>query len=369
MVNVTLPGRTPCRRSQRHPQSSLWGVGMRQNCAMSSLAHPNRGSCRPSTPCGRSSATTGPTSTARSCGAWAATSRSSTRSPTTSFTTAANGCGRSPCCSPPAPAAPGEPEPRRGGRHHRVHPYGDAAARRRRRQLGPAPRPANGERRIRQPGERARRRLPLLALVPDDGRARRDCAILDVLANATNTIAEGEVLQLMNCNNPDTGEADYMEVIYRKTAKLFEAGTRHRRDPREARRRHRASARDLRPASRASVPARRRRARLRREAGGARQEHRRRSRRRQAHAAADLRDGPRQRSRAAHDSRGDRDGRHAQPDVDSARDRDLGRAALHGGARSRSEVEIAIAALAPLPPSKFRDGLVELAQFAVQRRY
>ena len=50
--------------------------------------------------------------------------------------------------------------------------------------------------------------------------------ILEVLANATNTIAEGEVLQLMNCNNPDTSEADYMEVIYRKTAKLFEAGTR-----------------------------------------------------------------------------------------------------------------------------------------------
>ena len=50
--------------------------------------------------------------------------------------------------------------------------------------------------------------------------------ILDTLANATNTIAEGEVLQLMNCNNPDTTEADYMEVIYRKTAKLFEAGTR-----------------------------------------------------------------------------------------------------------------------------------------------
>jgi octaprenyl-diphosphate synthase len=50
--------------------------------------------------------------------------------------------------------------------------------------------------------------------------------ILEVLANTTNTIAEGEVLQLMNCNNPNTTEADYMEVIYRKTAKLFEAGTR-----------------------------------------------------------------------------------------------------------------------------------------------
>jgi octaprenyl-diphosphate synthase len=51
-----------------------------------------------------------------------------------------------------------------------------------------------------------------------------DIRILDVLADATNTIAEGEVLQLMNCNNPDITERDYMEVIYRKTAKLFEAG-------------------------------------------------------------------------------------------------------------------------------------------------
>jgi len=50
--------------------------------------------------------------------------------------------------------------------------------------------------------------------------------IQEVMANATNTIAEGEVLQLMNCNNPDISETDYMEVIYRKTAKLFEAGTR-----------------------------------------------------------------------------------------------------------------------------------------------
>ena len=49
--------------------------------------------------------------------------------------------------------------------------------------------------------------------------------ILQVLADATNTIAEGEVLQLMNCNEPDTTEDDYLEVIYRKTAKLFEAGT------------------------------------------------------------------------------------------------------------------------------------------------
>jgi len=48
--------------------------------------------------------------------------------------------------------------------------------------------------------------------------------IMDVLADATNTIAEGEVLQLMNCRNPETTEAQCVEVIYRKTAKLFEAG-------------------------------------------------------------------------------------------------------------------------------------------------
>ncbi|CAG0945675.1 octaprenyl-diphosphate synthase [Gammaproteobacteria bacterium] len=48
--------------------------------------------------------------------------------------------------------------------------------------------------------------------------------IMDVLANATNTIAEGEVMQLMNCRDPETTEARYLQVIYRKTGKLFEAG-------------------------------------------------------------------------------------------------------------------------------------------------
>ena len=49
--------------------------------------------------------------------------------------------------------------------------------------------------------------------------------IMQVLADATNIIAEGEVLQLMNCNDPGTTEASYMQVIYSKTAKLFEAAT------------------------------------------------------------------------------------------------------------------------------------------------
>jgi octaprenyl-diphosphate synthase len=47
--------------------------------------------------------------------------------------------------------------------------------------------------------------------------------ILELMSAATNVIAEGEVMQLMNCNDPDLSEADYMQVIYSKTARLFEA--------------------------------------------------------------------------------------------------------------------------------------------------
>lgn len=50
--------------------------------------------------------------------------------------------------------------------------------------------------------------------------------VMQVLAEATNTIAEGEVLQLMNCHDPRVGEGAYLEVIRRKTAKLFEAAAR-----------------------------------------------------------------------------------------------------------------------------------------------
>jgi len=53
-----------------------------------------------------------------------------------------------------------------------------------------------------------------------------DMRVMQVLAEATNTIAEGEVLQLMNCHDPDVDESRYLEVIRRKTAKLFEASAR-----------------------------------------------------------------------------------------------------------------------------------------------
>ena len=50
--------------------------------------------------------------------------------------------------------------------------------------------------------------------------------VLDVLADATNVIAEGEVLQLMNMHDPDLSVEDYLRVIRYKTAKLFEASAR-----------------------------------------------------------------------------------------------------------------------------------------------
>ena len=53
-----------------------------------------------------------------------------------------------------------------------------------------------------------------------------DMRVMAVLAEATNTIAEGEVLQLLNVHNADTDEVRYLEVVRRKTAKLFEAATR-----------------------------------------------------------------------------------------------------------------------------------------------
>ncbi|HET6630754.1 MAG TPA: octaprenyl diphosphate synthase [Woeseiaceae bacterium] len=62
--------------------------------------------------------------------------------------------------------------------------------------------------------------------------------VMQILADATNTIAAGEVMQLMNVHDPDLSEASYRQVIYRKTARLFEAGAQiaavlAKRDPRD----------------------------------------------------------------------------------------------------------------------------------------
>lgn len=48
--------------------------------------------------------------------------------------------------------------------------------------------------------------------------------VIEIMADTTNVIAAGEVLQLMNAHDADTSEERYLEVIYRKTARLFEAG-------------------------------------------------------------------------------------------------------------------------------------------------
>jgi len=53
-----------------------------------------------------------------------------------------------------------------------------------------------------------------------------DIRVMRTLADATNTIAEGEVLQLLNCHDADVGTASYLHVIHCKTAKLFEAAMR-----------------------------------------------------------------------------------------------------------------------------------------------
>ena len=50
--------------------------------------------------------------------------------------------------------------------------------------------------------------------------------VMQILAETTNVIAEGEVMQLMNCHDAETTEQRYLDVIHAKTAKLFEAATR-----------------------------------------------------------------------------------------------------------------------------------------------
>jgi octaprenyl-diphosphate synthase len=54
----------------------------------------------------------------------------------------------------------------------------------------------------------------------------KNLRVLDILADATNVIAEGEVLQLMNMHDPDLAVDEYLRVIRFKTAKLFEASAR-----------------------------------------------------------------------------------------------------------------------------------------------
>ena len=115
-----------------------------------------------------------------------------------------------------------------------------------------------------------------------------DMRVMRILADTTNRIAEGEVLQLLNVHNPDVDEAAYLRVIERKTAVLFSAATQLGALLAGVSRCAGTGVCGLRDESRVCVPDRRRCARLCVGCGNARQEHRRRSRRRQGDVAADL---------------------------------------------------------------------------------
>ena len=151
--------------------------------------------------------------------------------------------------------------PPHAGGGDRDDPHGDAAARRRRRRIEAAARPRHRQRDVRQRRERAGRRFSLFARVPAHG-GLGSLRVLEILSNATNVIAEGEVLQLINSGDPDLDEDAYLAVIQRKTAKLFEAAAQLGAVLGGAPPERRGRACALRHASRHRVPADRRRARL-----------------------------------------------------------------------------------------------------------
>ena len=144
--------------------------------------------------------------------------------------------------------------------------------------------------------------------------------VLEVLADATNVIAEGEVLQLMNMHDPDLAVDDYLRVIRFKTAKLFEASARLGAVLADA---DRARSRKPAPptAARSAPPSSSIDDLLDYEGAtdAARQERRRRPARRQADAAAADRDGARHAGGARADPPRDRARRGRAPGRDRRR--------------------------------------------------
>ncbi len=195
-----------------------------------------------------------------------------------------------------------------------------------------------------------------------------DMRIQQVMANATNTIAEGEVLQLMNAHDPDTTEERYLEVIYRKTAKLFEAGAQVA-----------AIVADAGPAVEQAMIA------YGRHLGAAFQ---------LVDDALDYHSSPEERGKNLGDDIAE--GKPTLPIIHAlahatAEDAALLRAAVENGGlddleritrtiestggleytarAARREKDIAVAALAALPDTEYRRALVALAEFAVARTY
>jgi octaprenyl-diphosphate synthase len=198
--------------------------------------------------------------------------------------------------------------------------------------------------------------------------AVRSQRVIEIMAEATNIIAEGEVLQLMNARDPDTTEQRYLEVIHRKTAQLFQAG-----------------AEVAAVVSGAPLEQQRALARYGRHLGTAYQ---------LVDDVLDYDSDPETRGKNLGDDLAE--GKPTLPLIHALRNGDaataaLIRAAITDGGRAQlgeilaaiestggleytarlaqTEADQALAALAALPETPFRSGLAALARFAIERRH
>jgi octaprenyl-diphosphate synthase len=198
--------------------------------------------------------------------------------------------------------------------------------------------------------------------------AVRSQRVIEIMAEATNVIAEGEVLQLMNARDPETTEQRYLEVIHRKTAQLFQAG-----------------AEVAAVVSGAPLEQQRALARYGRHLGTAYQ---------LIDDVLDYQSDPETRGKNLGDDLAE--GKPTLPLIHALRNGDaataaLIRTAITDGGRSQlaailaaiestggleytarlaqAEAEQALAALAALPETPFRSGLAALARFAIERRH
>ncbi len=198
--------------------------------------------------------------------------------------------------------------------------------------------------------------------------AVRSQRVIEIMADATNVIAEGEVLQLMNARDPDTTEQRYLEVIHRKTAQLFQAG-----------------AEVAAVVSGAAPELQRALARYGRHLGTAYQ---------LIDDVLDYHSDPETRGKNLGDDLAE--GKPTLPLIHALRNGDAATAALirdaiTGGGReqlgailaaiestggleytarlAQAEADQALAALAALPATPFRTGLAALARFAIERKH
>ncbi len=198
--------------------------------------------------------------------------------------------------------------------------------------------------------------------------AVRSQRVIEIMAEATNIIAEGEVLQLMNARDPETTEQRYLEVIHRKTARLFQAG-----------------AEVAAVVSGAAPGVQQALARFGEHLGTAYQ---------LVDDVLDYQSDPETRGKNLGDDLAE--GKPTLPLIHALRESDgttaeLIRAAIEHGGReqlgailhaiestgglkytarlARAEAEQALAALGALPETSFREGLAALARFAIERKH